>query len=79
MLDRLLSYFAAHMGRIDYRGRLADGEAIGSGSVEGAAKTMGLRLKARGARWRHKNARAMAAMICCRHTDQWPLFWSGAA
>ena len=47
-LDRLLSYFLAHMSRIDYAGRLAAGEAIGSGVVEGAAKTLGLRLKARG-------------------------------
>lgn len=78
-LDRLLGYFLPHMGRIDYAGRLAAGEAIGSGVVEGAAKTLGLRLKARGARWRHKNARAMAALICCRQTDQWELFWKRAA
>jgi hypothetical protein len=67
------------LGRIDYAGRLAAGEAIGSGVVEGAARTLGLRLKARGARWHHKNARAMAALICCRQTDQWDLFWKRAA
>jgi hypothetical protein len=67
------------MSRLDYAGRLASGDAIGSGAVEGAAKTLGLRLKARGARWRHKNARAMAALICCRHTAQWDLFWKRAA
>ena len=78
-LDRLLGYFLAHIGRIDYDGGLAAGEAIGSGVVEGAAKTLGLRLKARGARWRHKNARAMAASICCRHADQWDRFWKRAA
>jgi hypothetical protein len=78
-LDRLLNYFLAHLGRIDYAGRLAAGEAIGSGVVEGAAKTLGLRLKARGSRWRHKNARSMAALICCRQTDQWDLFWKRAA
>jgi hypothetical protein len=79
ILDRLLGYFLPHLGRIDYAGRLASGDAIGSGVVEGAAKTLGLRLKARGARWRHKNARAMAALICCRQTDQWDLFWKRAA
>jgi hypothetical protein len=79
VLDRLLGYFVPHMGRIDYAGRLAAGDAIGSGAVEGAARTLGLRLKARGARWRHENARAMAALICCRHTDQWDLFWKRAA
>jgi hypothetical protein len=78
-LDRLLKYFLGHLKRLDYAGRLASGDAIGSGSVEGAAKTLGLRLKARGARWRHKNARAMAALICCRQTDQWDLFWKRAA
>ena len=67
------------MTRLDYAGRLASGDAIGSGVVEGAAKTLGLRLKARGARWRHKNAREMAALICCRQTDQWDLFWKRAA
>jgi hypothetical protein len=76
VLDRLLGYFVAHLNRLDYAGRLASGEAIGSGVVEGAAKTLGLRLKARGARWKHKNARAMAALICCRHTDQWEFYWS---
>lgn len=75
-LERLLKYFAKHLGRLDYRGGLSRGEAIGSGTVEGAAKTLGLRLKARGARWRHKNATAMAALVCCRHTVQWDLFWS---
>lgn len=79
ILDRLLHYFLGHMRRLDYAGRLALGEAIGSGVVEGAAKTLGLRLKARGARWRHKNARSMAALICCRQTDQWELFWGRAA
>lgn len=78
-LDRLLMYFMAHIGRLDYAGRLAAGEAIGSGAVEGAAKTLGLRLKARGARWRHKNARAMAALICCRQSDQWDLYWKRSA
>ena len=78
-LDRMLGYFVGHISRLDYAGRLASGEAIGSGVVEGAAKTLGLRLKARGARWRHKNARSMAALICCRQTGQWDLFWSRAA
>jgi hypothetical protein len=78
-LDRMLGYFVGHMSRLDYARRLASGEAIGSGVVEGAAKTLGLRLKARGARWRHKNARSMAALICCRQTGQWDLFWSRAA
>jgi len=78
-LDRLLHYCLGHMTRLDYAGRLASSDAIGSGAVEGAAKTLGLRLKARGARWKHKNVRAMAALICCRHTNQWDLYWGQAA
>jgi hypothetical protein len=75
----MLGDFVSHISRLDYAGRLASGDAIGSGADEGAAKTLGLRLKARGARWRHKNARAMAALICCRHTAQWDLFWKRVA
>ena len=74
-LDRMIGYFAKHTKRIDYRGRLASGDAIGSGVIEGAAKTLGLRLKSRGARWRQKNVRAMAALICARQTEQWGMFW----
>jgi hypothetical protein len=74
-----VSYFVAHLNRLEYRERLANGDAIGNGLVEGAAKTLGLRLNARGARWRHKNAKTMAALICCRHSGQWDLFWSRAA
>jgi len=79
ILERLLNYFLGHLNRLDYAGRLSSGDAIGSGVVEGAAKTLGLRLKARGARWRHKNVRSMAALICCRQTNQWERFWDRAA
>jgi len=78
-LERMLTCFVNPLGRIDSAKRLAQGEAIGSGVVEGAAKTSGLRLKARGARRRHKNARAMDALVCCRQTDQWALFWKRTA
>src|SRR5262249_20905726 len=40
--DKLVSYFAKHVGRLPYRQRLANGQAIGSGMVEGQAKTLGL-------------------------------------
>jgi hypothetical protein len=75
----MMRYFAAHVSRLNYRECLAEGRAIGSGVVEGAAKTLGLRLKARGARWKHKNARVMAALICVRHTAQWSSYWDNAA
>jgi hypothetical protein len=79
VLEGMMGYFVAHISRLDYRQRLATGQAIGSGVVEGAAKTLGLRLKARGARWKHKNARAMAALVCLSQSHQWADFWQHAA
>jgi hypothetical protein len=79
VLEPMTRYFAAHMTRLGYRECLATGKAIGSGVVEGAAKTLGLRLKARGARWKHKNARAMAALVCVRNGQEWSSFWKAAA
>ena len=78
-LEKLVGYFAKHTQRLGYRQRLAAGQAIGSGSVEGWAKTLGLRLKARGARWRRKNVGGMSALICVRNGSQWPAYWSRAA
>src|SRR5262249_44678675 len=74
--ERLIGYFAKHVQRVDYRERLAQGRAIGSGAVEGQAKTLGLRLKSRGARWRLKNVRAMASLVCVRHSPQWDAYWA---
>ncbi len=77
-LEKLVGYFAKHTHRLAYRQRLAAGQAIGSGSVEGWAKTLGLRLKARGARWRRKNISGMSALICVRNASQWSAYWSKA-
>jgi Uncharacterised protein family (UPF0236) len=77
--DRLIGYFAKHTNRLDYRERLQAGQAIGSGQVEGEAKTLGLRLKRRGARWNRVNVRPMASLVCVRHTHQWEAYWTVAA
>ncbi len=77
--EKLLGYFAKHTNRLAYRDRLARGQAIGSGAVEGQAKTLGLRLKARGARWLKKNVRPMASLVCVRNSIQWQAYWSLAA
>jgi hypothetical protein len=74
--DHLVSYFSKHVGRLNYRERLASGRAIGSGVVEGQAKTLGLRLKCRGARWCYGNVRPMASLICVRNSVQWQAYWS---
>lgn len=75
-LEKLVGYFVKHTQRLDYAERLRSGRAIGSGVVEGQAKTLGLRLKARGARWRRKNVQAMTALVCVRHSDQWETYWA---
>lgn len=40
--DRLLGYFSKHTRRLNYAERLQAGRAIGSGQVEGEAKTLAL-------------------------------------
>jgi len=74
--DRAVAYFAKHATRLDYAEQLANGRAIGSGSVEGQAKTLGLRLKARGARWNIRNVRKMAALVNVRNSTQWDTYWN---
>ena len=75
-LEKMLAYFAKHLPRLQYRQRLAAGQAIGSGAIEGWAKTLGLRLKARGARWRKPNVTRMATLGCVRNSSQWSAYWS---
>lgn len=77
--DRLIGYFVKHTNRLNYAERLGAGRAIGSGQVEGKAKTLGLRLKARGARWCRRNVLAMASLVCVRHSSQWEAYWAMAA
>ena len=76
--DRLIGYFAKHTRRLNYAERLQAGRAIGSGQVEGEAKTLGLRLKRRGARWNKRNVQPMASLVCVRHTSQWDAYWTMA-
>ena len=78
-VDRLMVYFSKHSTRLNYAERLQAGRAIGSGQVEGKAKTLGLRLKARGARWNMRNVRPMASLVCVQHSpQQWKSYWAMA-
>lgn len=79
VLDELINYAVKHVKRMDYRCRLAEGRSIGSGMVEGAIKTMGLRLKARGARWIERNVEHVAALVGLSHSSCWETYWSQAA
>lgn len=77
-LDSLTAYFAKHTVRLNYRENLEQGRPIGSGIVEGAAKTAGLRLKARGARWNPTNVTKMAGVVCLLNSTYWPTYWAQA-
>jgi hypothetical protein len=77
--DRMMVYFSKHTKRLNYAACLQEGRAIGSGRVEGQAKTLGLRLKRRGARWKRGNVQPMASLVCVRHTCQWEPYWALAA
>jgi hypothetical protein len=77
--DRLITYFTNHMTRLNYAERLQAGRAIGSGQVEGQAKTLGLRLKRRGARWNKGNVAPMASLVCVRSSAQWDSYWKTVA
>ena len=78
-IDKLLAYLANHSHRLNYRHRLACGEPIGSGLLEGACKQgIGNRMKQTGARWTVANANRMAELCCLTHSDQWAEYWLAA-
>jgi hypothetical protein len=69
-------YFAERADCLGYAGRLAAGQSIGSGLVEGACKqVIGRRLKQTGARWRVRRANRMATRCCALHGDTWAPYW----
>jgi hypothetical protein len=75
-LDGLAGYFRGQEGHLDYAGRLARGQSIGSGLVEGACKqVIGRRMKQTGARWRVRRANRMATLCCTLHGDTWVPYW----
>lgn len=75
-MEGLMHYFMQHIGRLNYKEQLSAGLVIGSGMVEGNVKTLGLRLKARGARWKVGNVTRIAALIGLRHSNHWHVYWS---
>ena len=78
-LDQLVAYLANHSHRLNYRHRLACGEPIGSGLIEGACKQIiGKRMKQTGARWTVANANRMAELCCLTYSDQWDEYWLAA-
>lgn len=76
----LEKYLGKRKEQLDYPRRLAAGQSIGSGQVEGACKHMiGRRLKQTGARWRVRRVNRMACLCALIHADQWKTYWDSAA
>ena len=74
--DKLVAYFAKHLPRWNYGARLYKGPSVGSGMVEGAAKTViGQRLKAHAARWQVGNVELMGELCCLAYSDTWDAYW----
>jgi hypothetical protein len=73
-------YFAGHTEHLGYFKRLARGQTIGSGMVEGACKqVIGRRLKQTGARWRVDRLNRMAELCCTCYSDCWDAYWATTA
>ena len=69
-------YFGRRAELLGYAERLAAGQSIGSGLVEGACKqVIGRRMKQTGARWRVRRANRMATLCCTLHGDAWDPYW----
>lgn len=72
----LLDYLAPHQHHLNYAQRLAMGQSIGSGQIEGACKNLiGKRLKANAARWRVRRVNRMAGLCSIMYTNHWKSYW----
>ncbi|HEY1684432.1 MAG TPA: hypothetical protein VGG19_06700, partial [Tepidisphaeraceae bacterium] len=79
-LHDLLNYLRPNRDRMWYRDRLAQGEPIGSGMIEGGCKNIiGARLKLNNARWRIRRAERIGTLRCVQTSNQWSNFWKSAA
>lgn len=75
----LAAYLAKHPTRLGYAARLASGQSIGSGAIEGAIKQeVNLRLKRTGARWRVEHVGPLVELRAFSHTPAWGTLWLAA-
>ena len=74
-LKGLRVYLEGNKDRMWYAERLAAGQTIGSGAIEGACKKVGARLKLNNARWRCRRAERFGALLCLEYTDQSAAYW----
>lgn len=76
-LDGLKAYLGSHFDHLNYADRLAHGQSIGSGQIEGACKNLiGRRLKQTGARWRVRRVNRMAGLCANIYSKQWNHYWN---
>lgn len=75
-IEEVRNYLANHQHHLNYADRLAAGQSIGSGQVEGGCKNMiGRRLKQTGARWRVRRVNRMAGLCSLMYSHQWQTYW----
>jgi hypothetical protein len=75
-LDELDGNFGRQREHLGDAARLAAGQRIGSGLVEGACKqVIGRRRKQTGARWTIRRVNRMATWCCALHGDIWGAYW----
>lgn len=75
-VNGLLNYLTPHQHHLDYTPRLAAGQSIGSGQIEGACKNLiGKRLKANAARWKVRRVNRMAGLCSIMYTHHWEKYW----
>ena len=79
-LDDLIGYLGDNRDSLWYRSRLAGGQVIGTGLIEGGCKNIiAARLKINNPRWRVRRAERMAALRCVQYSDLWQTYWEAKA
>lgn len=74
--ENLTAYLLEHTNHLGYCQRLAKGQSIGSGVIEGACKyVVGRRLKRTGSRWKAKNAVLMGTLCSTHYVGDWDHYW----
>ncbi len=75
-VGELRNYLANHQQHLNDAQRLARGQSIGSGQVEGGCQNLiGRRLKQTGARWRVRRVNRMAGLCSLMDSYQWETYW----
>lgn len=78
-LRDLAGYLASHPTRLGYAERLANGQSIGSGLIEGSVKQLvNRRMKLTGARWRVEHVGPLVELAAVVDMPEWHDFWTAA-